>query len=141
RFRLPLSAADRTSRRATSSAPRDLTSVRSGSRPSAADNIGRPFARGDERLITEPDRLVAKLCNEPRVRIALAVRQAGQQINRPRGNGDRKIPQSDRVLVAADENQRGLPAANQFEVDVRQYLGIQERAVLHAPGIIDAVPQ
>ena len=55
------------------------------------------------------------------------------------GTRDRLAADARRRAAGLDQDERRLPAADQLDIDFGQKLGVEQRAVLGAPRIVDAV--
>ena len=91
------------------------------------------------RPIVEPDGLQAEALDEYRVGLPLRLRQPRRQRLRPHADDDSTYPRIRRRLACVEQDERRLPAADQLDINLGQDFGVEQRTVLAAARIIDAV--
>src|SRR5262245_23953099 len=92
--------------------------------------------------IIEPDRLVAHMGDELRVRRKLGLVHTRRDRNRPARR--RNVPSAGgrlRARARVDQDQRRLAPTDELDIDLGQELRVEQRAVLGAARIVDAVAQ
>src|SRR6185312_10681321 len=108
-------------------------------RPPRSSPARRSTALSRPREKVAPDRLVAQRGDEGPVSLAVG-------IGNPRDKRHRALPPW-RLARRADpdlarigrQNELRLPRADEIDIDLGQQLGIQQRAVLGAAGIVDRI--
>ena len=83
-----------------------------------------------------PDRALAQRRNEGDVRLAFVRGQARRERLRPQADERGSGLHAHGGAAGFDQNELRLPGADQFNIDLGQDFGIEQRAVLGAPGIV-----
>ena len=101
-------------------------------------NVLESLVAIDEKLQLHPKLASSwEVMSPTRVRFKLRLRQPRRKRDRPRRHHDGAVGRRDRCAAGFDQDQGGLPPADQLDVDLGEKLGIQQRAMLGATRIID----
>ena len=89
--------------------------------------------------VIPPQHILAKARHEFAMRRAFGVAEAWRQFFGPRAYDGHAVDSIDAALTAFGKAELRLPRADQFEIDLGQDFRVEQRAVLGAARIVDAV--